>query len=164
MAQPSRNDRWCRSARRLGPLLLTFALVGGCGQSTAREGATAAPRMTTDSASGLAEREVPDAEPSATLPEFEGTYRVGRTTCTVRPVKMAFELRWAKGKGVMRFFYDHTTAEGRPVFIAEDRGEGRDRFIFDDDRYDRGRFIRADGLSLPVERKRSGPADRDANP
>lgn len=36
--------------------------------------------------------------------KFEGNYQVGNTICTVKPVKMAFELRWAKGDGVMIFF------------------------------------------------------------
>lgn len=30
--------------------------------------------------------------------EFEGTSQVGGTTCTVEPIKMAFEVLWAKGK------------------------------------------------------------------
>lgn len=84
--------------------------------------------------------------------EFEGRYRVGNTTCTITPVRMAFELRWARGKGVMRFFYNGTSAEGKPEFISEDRHRGRDRFIFDDDGYSSGRFIRADGVTMKVRR------------
>ena len=84
--------------------------------------------------------------------EFEGRYQVGDTFCTITPVRMAFELRWARGKGVMRFFYNGTSAEGKPEFVSEDRHRGRDRFIFDDDGYSSGRFIRADGVTMKVRR------------
>ncbi|MGH8564012.1 MAG: hypothetical protein ACREXW_07925 [Gammaproteobacteria bacterium] len=92
------------------------------------------------------------AEASTVLSEFEGRYRVGNTTCTVNPIKMAFEVRWAKGRGAMRFFFDSTTAEGKPIFVSEDSGKGTDRFIFDDNRFNSGQFIRADGRALVVER------------
>jgi hypothetical protein len=94
------------------------------------------------------------AETATALSEFEGRYKVGTTTCTVKPIKMAFEVRWAKGKGVMRFFFDKTTADGKAVFISEDSGKGTDKFVFDDNRYNSGRFLRADGRTFAVERVR----------
>ena len=107
----------------------------------------------TTSSSQPVEGQLPGEQRRAeVLPEFEGQYQVGKTTCAITPVRMAFELRWSRGKGVMRFFYGGTSAEGKPVFISEDRPGGRDRFIFDDERYDSGRFIRADGVSLNVRR------------
>lgn len=85
--------------------------------------------------------------------EFEGRYRVGPTTCTVTPIKMAFEVRWAGENRARRFFFDGRTPEGKPVFASENLGKPRDRFIFDDDRYDTGQFVRAkDGKILPVKR------------
>lgn len=79
---------------------------------------------------------------------FEGAYKVGDTTCTVKPVKMAFEIKWAKGSGTMLFFSDETA--GANAYSSEDTGKGRDKFIFDDDTLTTGRFIRADGREMPV--------------
>jgi hypothetical protein len=81
--------------------------------------------------------------------EFEGTYQVGETTCTVKPVKMAFEVRWAKGTGVEMFHSE----EGN-IFESEvDTTAGRSRFIFDDENYNTGTFKRADGKVFTVRRK-----------
>jgi hypothetical protein len=81
--------------------------------------------------------------------EFEGTYRVGDTTCTVRPDRQAFEVRWAKGKGSEYFFFK----EGGIVFESEpDKSGGRNEFRFDDDKYNTGTFYRADGKTFPVSR------------
>jgi len=80
--------------------------------------------------------------------EFEGTYRVGETTCTVRPDRMAFEIRWAKGKGSEYFFYKDAN-----VFESEeDKKGGRNEFRFDDENYNSGTFYRADGKTFPVSR------------
>ena len=80
--------------------------------------------------------------------EFEGTYRVGDTTCTVRPDRQAFEIRWAKGKGSEYFFYKEST-----VFESEeDKSGGRNEFRFEDENYNSGTFYRADGKTFPVSR------------
>ena len=94
------------------------------------------------------------AETATVLSEFEGSYKVGNTTCTVKPIKMAFEVRWAKGKGVRRFFFDSTTPDGKAVFVSEDSGQGTDKFVFDDNRYNSGKFFRADGKIFAVDRVR----------
>ncbi|MFL6466582.1 MAG: DUF3828 domain-containing protein [Pyrinomonadaceae bacterium] len=82
--------------------------------------------------------------------EFEGTYRVGDTTCTVKPVKQAFEIRWAKGKGSEYFFYK----EANVFESEEDKKGGRNEFRFDDENYNSGTFLRADGKTFPVSRAR----------
>ncbi|HEX8737147.1 MAG TPA: DUF3828 domain-containing protein [Pyrinomonadaceae bacterium] len=79
---------------------------------------------------------------------FEGTYKVGDTTCTVKPVKMAYEIKWAKGTGTMIFFAD----TGANSFVSEDSSKGSDRFIFDDASLTTGTFIRADGKEMPVSK------------
>jgi len=79
---------------------------------------------------------------------FEGTYKVGDTTCTVKPVKMAYEIKWAKGSGTMIFFSD-TAANS---FVSEDTSKGADRFVFDDESLTTGKFIRADGKEMPVSK------------
>jgi hypothetical protein len=80
--------------------------------------------------------------------DFEGTYRVGDTTCTVRPDRQAFEVRWAKGKGSEYFFYKEST-----IFESEeDKSGGRNEFRFDDENYNSGTFYRADGKTFPVSR------------
>jgi Protein of unknown function (DUF3828) len=83
---------------------------------------------------------------------FQGAYKVGETSCNVKPVKMAFEIRWAKGKGAMIFFFDSETEDGKYIYASEDKGAGQDKFIFDSDRFDSGRFIRADGKEYSVSR------------
>jgi Protein of unknown function (DUF3828) len=83
---------------------------------------------------------------------FEGTYKVGATTATVKPVKMAFEVRWAKGSGVMMFFFDSQTSDGKYVYASEDNGKGTDKFIFDNDLFESGKFVRADGRESTLEK------------
>lgn len=80
---------------------------------------------------------------------FEGRFQVGDTTCTVKPVKMAFEVRWVKGKGAEMFFSkDGMTFESSP------ESGGANRFEFDDEAFTTGTFERADGKSFPVTRLR----------
>ncbi len=82
--------------------------------------------------------------------EFEGKFQVGDTTCRVKPVKMAFEVRWAKGSGVEVFFFKSGyTFESEP-----DKGEPN-RFEFDDESYNTGIFYRGDGKEFPVKRLKS---------
>lgn len=87
--------------------------------------------------------------PSVTSGEFEGKYKVGETTCTVRPVKMSFEVRWAKGSGVEYFAF----TEGKTFESAPDQPDSN-KFVFDDDNYNTGTFYRADGKSFAVKRAR----------
>ena len=82
--------------------------------------------------------------------EFEGTYRVGDTTCTVRPDRQSFQIRWAKGKGSEYYFYkDANTFESE-----ENKSGGRNEFRFDDENYNAGIFYRADGETFLVSRIR----------
>ncbi len=78
--------------------------------------------------------------------EFEGKYQVGETTCTVKPVKMAFEVRWAKGSGIEMFAFREGT-----TFESSADGNGN-RFVFDDEDYNTGTFYRADGKMFQVKR------------
>jgi hypothetical protein len=84
--------------------------------------------------------------------EFEGIYQVGETTCMVKPIKMAFEVRWAKGKGSMVFFYESDSRFGDHTYISEEKPDGFDRFAFSDERLASGVFIRSDGVRYPVEK------------
>lgn len=80
--------------------------------------------------------------------EFEGRYRVGETTCSVKPVRMAFEVKWAKGSGSEYFFYkDENVFESEP-----DKTGGRNEFRFEDENYDSGIFVRSDGKKFSVTR------------
>lgn len=84
---------------------------------------------------------------SSTSGEFEGKFTVGETSCMVKPVKMAFEVRWAKGSGVETFvFTDDNSFESAPG------STDTNKFVFDDENYNTGTFYRADGKSLPVKR------------
>ena len=83
----------------------------------------------------------------STSGEFEGKYQVGDTTCAVKAVKMAFEIRWAKGSGVEMFF-----AEGDNTFASDpDKGEPNN-FVFEDENYNSGKFLRGDGKTFTVKR------------
>jgi hypothetical protein len=130
-------------------LIVIFIVI--CGQALAGgwpEGYAAIPL------SAVTSHPLPVAATDTVLSEFEGNYKVGNTTCTVKPIKMAFEVRWAKGKGAMRFFFDPTTPDGKTVFVSEDSEKGTDKFVFDDHRYNSGTFLRADGKIFAVEKVR----------
>lgn len=89
----------------------------------------------------------PDKTAGGNSGVFEGKYQVGDTTCTVKAVKMAFEVRWAKGSGGEMFF-----AEGDNTFTSNpDKGEPNN-FVFDDANYNTGEFLRGDGKTFPVKR------------
>ena len=126
----------------------TFLFIAACGISYAQ----ALPESD-------AIRPVPSpqgfSETGTTLSEFEGRYKVGNTTCTVVPIKMAFEIKWVKGQGVMHFFFEKITPDGKSIFASKDFGKGRDKFIFDDNLYNTGLFIRADRKVFKVERLKS---------
>ncbi|MDQ3801665.1 MAG: YbjP/YqhG family protein [Acidobacteriota bacterium] len=84
---------------------------------------------------------------------FEGIYKVGETTCTVKPIKMAFEIKWAKGSGTMIFFFDGDASQGRYSYSSENTGKGSDRFVFDDESLTTGTFIRgSDGREMRVSK------------
>ncbi len=84
--------------------------------------------------------------------EFEGAYQVGETSCTVKPVKMAFEVKWAKGVGTEVFFSEESS-DGKYRF-ASDSNDKANAFVFDDENYSGGTFYRADGKEFPVKRMR----------
>lgn len=96
--------------------------------------------------------------------EFEGIYRVGHTTCSVTPVKMAFEVRWAKGSGAMVFFYEWRSPFGEHVYVSEAKPNGVDRFVFATAELTAGVLLRADGARLPVTKVRSEQFDRGESP
>jgi hypothetical protein len=84
--------------------------------------------------------------------EFEGKYQVGNVTCTVKPIKMAFEVRWTKGKGVMIFFFDRKTKDGKYIFVSGEEDAIHDRFEFDNNQFIFGKFIRSDGKAFQVKK------------
>lgn len=86
------------------------------------------------------------------LDEFEGVYAVGPTTCTVTPIKMAFDVRWAEGAGTQVFFFESATPNGPFIFVSEPKTVGADRFVFYDSRLINGVFIRADETRFPVHK------------
>ena len=85
--------------------------------------------------------------------DFDGSYGVGPTTCTVSPIKMAFEVRWAHGTGPQIFFYDSASPFGSFRFVSERKPDGFDHFVFYDSGLKRGVFIRADGIRFPVRKQ-----------
>ncbi|MBX3265408.1 MAG: DUF3828 domain-containing protein [Acidobacteria bacterium] len=95
-----------------------------------------------------------NAPPIKNVPgEFEGTYRVGETTCTVKPAKSAFEVRWAKGSGVETFRFEGRDAKGIN-FVSEPEPGKYNVFTFTDENYDSGTFSRPDGKVFKVSRAR----------
>lgn len=89
---------------------------------------------------------------SAEMAEFEGGFQVGPTTCIVKPVKMAFEVKWARGTGVEMFF-SKGEVEGKYIFETEaGKGGTTSKFSFDDASYTTGTYIRKDGKTYAIKR------------
>jgi hypothetical protein len=80
--------------------------------------------------------------------QLQGAFQVGDTSCTIRAVKMGFEVRWAKGSGVEMFF----SKDGNTFESSPDKSGKTNRFEFDDENYTTGIFYRADGKEFPVNR------------
>lgn len=83
--------------------------------------------------------------------EFEGKYQIGDTTCTVKPVKMAFEVKWEKGSGVEMFFAEGRASD-RYIFVSDPKTGKANSFAFDDENYNTGTFYRGDGKEFPIKR------------
>jgi hypothetical protein len=92
-----------------------------------------------------------DGSETATVEHnFSGKYQVGDTSCTVKPIKMAFEVHWTKGSGVETFFSNDGENNS---FSSETKDGGfENTFAFDNDNYDKGKFMRADGKEFAVRR------------
>jgi len=82
---------------------------------------------------------------------FEGKYRIGETFCTVKPVKMAFEVKWEKGTGTEMFFSEGE-ANDKFIFASQPETGKANVFSFDDENYNTGTFFRADGKEFPIKR------------
>ncbi|HEY0426771.1 MAG TPA: DUF3828 domain-containing protein [Pyrinomonadaceae bacterium] len=83
---------------------------------------------------------------------FEGTYQVGDTTCTVKAIKMAYEIKWAKGSG-SEIFFSEGRANDRYIFASEAKdGEKSNSFAFDGENFTTGTFYRADGKEFAVKK------------
>jgi hypothetical protein len=84
--------------------------------------------------------------------EFRGEYQVGTTTCTVTPAKMAYEVRWLKGKGAEMFFFKEER-DGKFTFESEKNRSGKtNRFVFDDGTYRSGTYYRGDGKIFTISK------------
>ncbi len=83
--------------------------------------------------------------------EFEGKYQIGETTCTVKPIKMAFEVKWEKGTGT-EIFFSQGRADDREIFASDPKTGKANSFAFDDENYNTGTFYRADGREFPIKR------------
>lgn len=84
--------------------------------------------------------------------EFRGEYRVGTTTCEVTPVRMAYEVRWLKGKGAEMFFFKEER-DGKFIFESQKDKTGKtNRFVFDDGTYRSGNYYRGDGKIFTVSK------------
>ena len=82
---------------------------------------------------------------------FEGKYTIGDTTCTVKPVKMAVEVKWEKGTGTEMFFSEGE-ANDKFIFASNPETGKANVFSFDDENYNTGIFYRADGKEFPIKR------------
>lgn len=83
--------------------------------------------------------------------EFEGKYQVGETSCTVKPIKMAFEVKWAKGSG-SEIFFSEERANDKYIFAGNPETGKANVFSFDDASYNTGTFYRADGKEFTIKR------------
>lgn len=83
--------------------------------------------------------------------EFEGKYQIGTTSCTVTPIKMAFEVKWEKGTGT-EIFFSQDRANDKYIFASDPKTGKANVFSFDDENYNTGTFYRADGKEFPITR------------
>lgn len=83
--------------------------------------------------------------------EFDGKYQIGDTTCTVKPIKMAFEVKWKQGTGT-EIFFSQDRANDRYIFASDPKTGKANSFAFDDENYNTGTFYRADGKEFKIER------------
>ena len=89
------------------------------------------------------------AGPAGSISGFDGKYKVGETTCTVKPVQMQFAVSCEDGKGGGTY----TPREGNTFESPANKGT-TNRFAFTNDKCDSGMFYRADGEILPVKRSK----------
>jgi hypothetical protein len=82
---------------------------------------------------------------------FEGTYQVGEITCTVNPIKMAFEVSWQGETGTEIFFFQGT-ANDKYIFTSDPETGKANVFSFDDENYSTGTFYRSDGKEFPIRK------------
>jgi hypothetical protein len=82
---------------------------------------------------------------------FEGAYQVGDTTCTVNPIKMAFEVKWKQGTGTEIFFFQSRDND-KYIFASDPKTGKANVFSFDDEKYTTGIFYRADGKELHIKK------------
>ena len=83
--------------------------------------------------------------------EFEGKYQVGDTTATVKPIKMAFEVKWEKGTGT-EIFFSEGEANDNYIFASRPKTGKANVFSFKDENYTSGTFYRGDGKEFPIKR------------
>ena len=88
--------------------------------------------------------------PDSMMGEFEGKYQIGSTTATVKPIKMAFEVKWEKGAGTEIFFAGMESGDNS--FTSESKNGKANVFRFDDENYNTGTFHRADGKEFAIKR------------
>jgi hypothetical protein len=86
---------------------------------------------------------------------FEGKYQVGNSFCIVKPIKMAFEVKWPARKDSAIFFYEEETPKGEVIFAESEVSAGNARFIFSDNKLDKGFYIGRDRKKIKVSRTRN---------
>jgi hypothetical protein len=97
-------------------------------------------------------KDVAKSEAKSEDGNFEGKYQIGDTTCTVKPIKMAYEVKWEKGKGSEIFFSEGRTND-KIIFVSEEKeGEKSNVFSFDDESFSTGTFYRGDGKEFAIRR------------
>lgn len=137
-----KSEKLTFQMKRVGDKWKISDIVYGPNDSMTKWFKSSAP--TSSSASSSASSE---ASPGG---EFEGSFRVGTTSCTVKPVKMAFEVKWEKGSGVEMYF----AGDDANSFVSEEDSSGKkNRIVFDDENYNTGKFYRTDGKVFDVNRR-----------
>jgi len=87
----------------------------------------------------------------------EGTYRVGKTSCTIESSHSYFKVYWENGIGYTQLTYDETYPNGNIVYKeydyhSENNIEYVGSFIFKDERYLSGIYERADGKTFKLKK------------
>lgn len=89
--------------------------------------------------------------------DVEGTYMVGKTSCTIEwdTRDKTYKVYWNEGTGYTTLFYQKELPNGNLVYeeYESDGATYTGTFTFKDDTYRKGQYERSDGKKFNVKRK-----------
>lgn len=97
------------------------------------------------------------SQPRQSLYEIEGTYSVGKTSCTIEwsTDDRVFKVYWKNGIGYTLLYFKEELPNGNLVYEEYESGGSNytGKFTFKDSKYEKGEYERADSEVFKVKRK-----------